>query len=46
MPMQDTNSAAMATLFDEWFKPEAYLEYPKGGSESIVNALINAFRKN
>ena len=21
MPMHDTNSAAMATLFDEWFKP-------------------------
>ncbi len=46
MPMQDTNSAAMATLFDEWFEPESYLEYPKGGSESIVKALVNAFNKN
>ncbi|ABM71583.1 Bacterial-type phytoene dehydrogenase [Prochlorococcus marinus str. MIT 9515] len=46
MPMHDTNSAAMATLFDEWFKPTSYLEYPKGGSESIVKALINAFKKN
>ena len=44
--MHDTNSAAMATLFDEWFKPESYLEYPKGGSESIVNALVNALKKN
>ena len=46
MPMHDTNSAAMATLFDEWFEPESYLEYPKGGSESIVQALVNAFKKN
>ena len=44
--MHDTNSAAMATLFDEWFTPDSYLEYPKGGSESIVKALINAFKKN
>ena len=36
----------MATLFDEWFLPESYLEYPKGGSESIVNALVNALKKN
>jgi len=37
----ETNAAAMATLFDDWFKPNAYLEYPKGGSESIVNALLD-----
>ena len=46
MPMHDTNTAAMATLFEEWFNPSAYLEYPIGGSESIVNALINGFKKN
>ncbi len=46
MPMHDTNSAAMATLFDEWFEPKSYLEYPKGGSESIVKALVNSFQKN
>ncbi len=37
----ETNAAAMATLFDDWFKPNAYLEYPKGGSESIVQALLD-----
>ena len=46
MPMHDTNTAAMATLFDEWFQPESFLEYPKGGSESIVKALINGLKKN
>jgi len=39
----ETNAAAMATLFDDWFKKDAYLEYPKGGSESIVNALLEGF---
>jgi len=46
MSMHDTNTAAMATLFEEWFKKDSYLEYPKGGSESIVKALINGFKKN
>ena len=46
MSMHDTNTAAMATLFNEWFEKESYLEYPKGGSESIVKALINGLTKN
>ena len=46
MSMYDTNTAAMATLFYEWFEPNSYLEYPKGGSESIVKALIRGFKKN
>ena len=46
MSMDDTNTAAMATLFNEWFKPNAYLEYPLGGSESVVNALVRGFKKN
>ena len=46
MSMYDTNTAAMATLFDEWFSPDVFLEYPKGGSESIVNALSNGIKKN
>jgi len=46
MSMHDTNTAAMATLFNEWFEPNSYLEYPRGGSESIVKALINGLKKN
>ena len=46
MCIRDRNTAAMATLFNEWFQPNSYLEYPKGGSESIVKALINGFKKN
>tara|TARA_B100000963_G_scaffold50536_1_gene38693 strand:- start:8142 stop:9674 length:1533 start_codon:yes stop_codon:yes gene_type:complete len=46
MSMHDTNTAAMATLFNEWFNPNAYLEYPLGGSDSVVNALIRGLKKN
>ena len=46
MSMYDTNTAAMATLFNEWFDPNCYLEYPKGGSQAVVNALIRGFQKN
>ncbi len=37
----ETNAAAMATLFDDWYKENTCLEYPKGGSKSIVKALLN-----
>ncbi len=46
MSMNDTNTAAMATLFNEWFNPDAYLEYPLGGSQSVVDALVRGFKKN
>ncbi len=46
MSMHDTNTAAMATLFNEWFNPNAYLEYPLGGSDSVVNALIRGLKKH
>ena len=46
MAMHDTNTAAMATLFEEWFDPSAHLEYPLGGSQEIVNTLIRGFKKN
>lgn len=40
MPMADTNAAAMATLFGEWFDPEACLDFPRGGSAAVVEALV------
>ena len=40
MPMGDTNAAAMATLFGQWFEPDACLDYPRGGSASVVAALL------
>ena len=44
MPMGDTNAAAMATLFGEWFQPEAHLDYPLGGSAAVVDALVKGLK--
>ena len=46
MPMADTNAAAMATLFGEWFEPDAHLDYPLGGSASVVNALVRGLESH
>lgn len=27
-------------MFNEWYKPDSYLEFPKGGSQAIVQALV------
>ena len=40
MPMGQTNAAAMASLFAQWFEPQACLDYPKGGSAAVVHALV------
>ena len=46
MPMGDTNAAAMATLFGEWFQPEARLDYPAGGSAAVVEALVRGLKRH
>ena len=46
MPMGDTNAAAMATLFGEWFQPEAHLDYPLGGSSAVVDALVKGLKEH
>ena len=32
-------------MFQEWFKPGACLEFPKGGSQSMVAALVRGVKK-
>ena len=46
LPMADTNAAAMATLFGEWFNPEACLDFPKGGSAAVVAALVRGLEQH
>ena len=46
MPMADTNAAAMATLFGEWFAPDACLDFPRGGSAAVVQALVRGLEKH
>ncbi|QFZ91495.2 NAD(P)/FAD-dependent oxidoreductase [Synechococcus elongatus] len=45
LPADQTSAAAMATLFGEWFEPDACLEYPVGGSAAIAEALVRGLQK-
>ena len=44
--MAHTSAAAMATLFGEWFTPEACLDYPIGGSPAVVEALVRGLTRH
>lgn len=40
LPASGTIAAEVAFMFQEWFKPGATLEFPKGGSQAMVQALV------
>lgn len=33
-------------MFGEWYKPGCVLEYPRGGTGAIVDALVHGLRKH
>lgn len=33
-------------MFGEWYKPGSVLEYPRGGTGAIVDALVRGLRKH
>lgn len=39
LPADGTIGAEMAFMFNEWYRPGCVLEFPKGGGESMVEAL-------
>ena len=41
-----TLAAEIGFMFGEWYKPSACLEFPKGGSGAIVDALVRGLKKN
>jgi phytoene dehydrogenase-like protein len=46
LPMDQTSAAAMATLFGEWFEPDAALDIPIGGSAAVVSALQRGLERH
>jgi phytoene dehydrogenase-like protein len=46
LPADGTITAEVAFMFAEWYRPGVKLDYPVGGSEGIVDALIRGIEKN
>ncbi|MFO0040195.1 MAG: phytoene desaturase family protein [Synechococcaceae cyanobacterium] len=46
MGMGQTSAAAMATMFGEWFEPDACLDYPLGGSPAVAAALVRGLERH
>lgn len=46
LSMDQTSAAAMATMFGEWFEPEARLDMPIGGSAAVVAALVRGVERH
>lgn len=40
LPMNGTIAAEMVFMFNEWYKEDCFLEFPRGGSQAMVDALI------
>lgn len=45
LPAAGTSAAAMAFMFADWYRPGVKLDYPVGGSASLVNALVRGLEK-
>ena len=46
MPAEGTLSAVMAYMMDDFYKPNAVMDFPKGGSGAIIAALERGVLKN
>ena len=44
-PASGTAAAEIGFMFDDWFRPNAALEYPVGGSGALVEALVRGLEK-
>ncbi len=45
LPASGTLTAEMAFMFADWYRPDAQLDFPEGGTGSLVNALVRGLRK-
>ncbi|CAL5229088.1 g12346 [Coccomyxa viridis] len=46
LPADGTIAAEVAFMFNEWYRPNCCLEFPRGGSQAIVQALIRGIKKH
>mmetsp|Transcript_22557 Transcript_22557/g.29531 ORF Transcript_22557/g.29531 Transcript_22557/m.29531 type:complete len:591 (+) Transcript_22557:147-1919(+) len=46
LPSEGTMTAVIAYMLNDWYKPDVILDFPKGGSNSIVQALARGVTKH
>ena len=46
MPADGTVGAVMAYMLADWYRPNVKLDYPKGGSGAIAEALVRGIQKH
>jgi phytoene dehydrogenase-like protein len=46
LPASGTMNAVMAYMLADWYRPGVVLDFPKGGSGAIVDALVRGVRKH
>nr|QIW94442.1 carotene synthesis related protein [Dunaliella salina] len=45
LPANGTIAAEIAYMFNEWYRPNCSLEFPMGGSQAMVSALVRGLEK-
>eukprot|EP00879_Flechtneria_rotunda_P022429 GHRR01023679.1.p1 GENE.GHRR01023679.1~~GHRR01023679.1.p1 ORF type:complete len:493 (+),score=98.32 GHRR01023679.1:402-1880(+) len=45
LPANGTIAAEVAFMFNEWYRPDCQLDFPLGGSQAMVQALIRGLEK-
>ncbi|KAL4428146.1 hypothetical protein ABPG75_002235 [Micractinium tetrahymenae] len=46
LPADGTIAAEVAFMFSQWYSPDCYLEFPRGGSQAMVDALVRGVEKH
>ena len=44
--MRHAEVPGIGYMFNDWYSPNSTLEFPLGGSEAIVDALVRGLEKN
>ncbi|PNW72273.1 hypothetical protein CHLRE_16g674950v5 [Chlamydomonas reinhardtii] len=45
LPANGTVAAEVAFMFNEWYRPDCFLEFPVGGSQAMVQGLVGGMEK-
>lgn len=46
LPADSTSAAEVAFMFADWYRPNAVLDYPVGGSAALVEALVRGLKRH